>query len=133
MVPAVRLNGTSDLPVETWGVIQAFSYVTFYDYTKRLDRMLAYLRGEMPANYSLTFSRAETLKSAADSHRVTELGGNVAVVFGGKVLPETWNGIRVIDGTLTDARFTDPRGVVVGLLAKGKARRDRTSGFVVWL
>jgi hypothetical protein len=49
------------------------------------------------------------------------------------VLPETWNWIRVIDGTLTDARFSDPRGVVVGLLAKGKARRDRTSGFVVWL
>jgi hypothetical protein len=133
MRPAVRLNGTSDLPVETWGIIQEFPTVTFYDYTKRSDRMEAYLRGEMPSNYSLTFSRAETLKSKLDSMRVLEMGGNVAVVFGGKSLPDSWNGYRVIDGTLTDARFTDPRNVIVGLLAKGKARRDRTSGFVVWL
>jgi hypothetical protein len=132
MRPAVRLNGTSDLPVESWGILQEYPSVTFYDYTKRRDRMDAYLRGEMPSNYSLTFSRAETLKSKLDSMAVLEAGGNVAVVFGGKVLPSQWNGYRVIDGTLTDARFTDPRNVIVGLLAKGKARRDTTSGFVVW-
>lgn len=132
MRAAVRLNGTSDLPVESWGIMAEFPSVTFYDYTKRADRMEAYLRGEMPSNYSLTFSRAETLKSKLDSMRVLEMGGNVAVVFGGKALPAAWNGYRVIDGTLTDARFTDPRNVIVGLLAKGKARRDRTSGFVVW-
>jgi hypothetical protein len=63
---------------------------------------------------------------------ILQAGGNVAVVFGGKSLPETWNGFRVIDGTLTDVRFADPRNVIVGLLAKGKARRDRSSGFVVW-
>ena len=132
MVPAVRLNGTSDLPVETWGVIQHFPTVVFYDYTKRRDRMDAYLRGEMPRNYSLTFSRAETLKSAVDAMQVLQAGGNVAVVFGGKTLPSQWNGYGVIDGTATDARFMDPRNVIVGLLAKGKARRDRSSGFVVW-
>jgi hypothetical protein len=132
MRPAVRLNGTSDLPVEDWGIIQEYPTVTFYDYTKRRDRMDAYLAGHMPANYSLTFSRAETLKSKLDSMAVLEAGGNVAVVFGGKVLPSSWNGFTVIDGTATDARFTDPRNVIVGLLAKGKARRDLTSGFVVW-
>jgi hypothetical protein len=131
--PTVRLNGTSDLPVEMWGVIQVWESVQFYDYTKRFDRMARYLRGEMPSNYHLTFSRAETLRSAADTMQVAEMGGNVAVVFGGKALPETWNGLRVIDGTLTDLRFTDARGVVVGLLAKGKAKRDTHSGFVVWL
>jgi hypothetical protein len=132
MLPAVRLNGTSDLDVENWGVMQAFPQIVFYDYTKRRDRMDAYLRGEMPINYSLTFSRAETLKSKVDSMQVLQQGGNVAVVFGGKVLPPEWNSYRVIDGTETDARFTDARNVVVGLLAKGKARRDTTSGFVVW-
>jgi hypothetical protein len=132
MLPAIRLNGTSDLPVETWGIMQEFPGIVFYDYTKRRDRMDAYLRGEMPVNYSLTFSRAETLKSKIDSMHVLQAGGNVAVVFGGKTLPAQWNGFTVIDGTLTDARFTDARNVIVGLLAKGKARRDRTSGFVVW-
>jgi hypothetical protein len=128
---AVRLNGTSDLDVEQWGVIQAYPDVTFYDYTKRLERMHAYLAGLLPPNYSLTFSRAETLKSKLDSMQVLQQGGNVAVVFGG-ALPAEWNGYAVIDGTTTDVRFTDPRNVVVGLLAKGKARRDTASGFVVW-
>jgi hypothetical protein len=128
----VRLNGTSDLDVENWGIMQAFPMVTFYDYTKRRDRMDAYLRGEMPSNYTLTFSRAETLRSKVDSMHVLQAGGNVAVVFGGKSLPAEWNGYAVIDGTATDARFTDPRNVIVGLLAKGKARRDTESGFVVW-
>jgi len=36
----------------------------------------------------------------------------------------------VIDGTLTDLRFLDPKGVIVGLQAKGKAKKD-TTGFVV--
>ena len=132
MRPAVRLNGTSDLDVENWGVMQDFPQITFYDYTKRLARMQAYLEGRMPSNYSLTYSRAETLRSKIDSMHVLQAGGNVAVVFGGKTLPAQWNGFTVIDGTATDARFTDPRNVIVGLLAKGKARRDRSSGFVVW-
>jgi len=36
----------------------------------------------------------------------------------------------VIDGTETDLRFLDEQGVIVGLLAKGKAKKD-ISGFVV--
>jgi hypothetical protein len=36
----------------------------------------------------------------------------------------------VIDGTETDLRFLDEKGVVVGLLAKGKAKKD-VSGFTV--
>jgi hypothetical protein len=37
---------------------------------------------------------------------------------------------QVIDGDKTDMRFADPRGVIVGLFAKGLAKADRT-GFVV--
>ncbi len=35
-----------------------------------------------------------------------------------------------LDGTETDLRFLDPRNVIVGLLAKGKAKKD-LSGFTV--
>jgi hypothetical protein len=45
-------------------------------------------------------------------------------------LPETYLGRPVIDGDEHDLRFLDPSGVVVGLRAKGKARKQR-GGFVV--
>jgi hypothetical protein len=38
----------------------------------------------------------------------------------------------VIDGDANDLRFLDPTGVIVGLKAKGAAKKD-TSGFVVRL
>jgi hypothetical protein len=53
----------------------------------------------------------------------------VAVVFANG-LPPIWKGFPVIDGDVSDLRFLDPRGTVVGLKAKGAARKD-TSGFVV--
>jgi hypothetical protein len=55
---------------------------------------------------------------------------NMAVVFHGKELPVTFMNRKVIDGDLHDARIDDPKGVIVGLRAKGPARKD-TSGFVV--
>jgi hypothetical protein len=55
-------------------------------------------------------------------------GFNVSKVFR-KELPETYLGHKVIDGTLHDMRFLDDWGVIVGLVAKGQARKD-TSGFV---
>ena len=45
-------------------------------------------------------------------------------------LPSHWQGIKVIDGDDSDLRFQDPRGVIVGLLEKGLAKKDET-GFVV--
>jgi hypothetical protein len=53
---------------------------------------------------------------------------NVAAVY--LTVPETYIGRTVINGDETDLRFLDPKGVVVGLKAKGKAKKD-TSGFVV--
>jgi hypothetical protein len=38
-------------------------------------------------------------------------------------------GYRVINGLETDLRFKDSKNVIVGLLAKGKAKKD-VSGFV---
>jgi hypothetical protein len=90
--------------------------------------MLAFLDGKLPSNYSLTFSRSET--NETQCLEVLKRGGNVAVVFRSKVLPTHWNGFPVINGDENDLRFLDPKGVVVGLTAKGKAKSD-TSGFVV--
>jgi hypothetical protein len=36
----------------------------------------------------------------------------------------------VIDGDINDLRFLDPKGIVVGLVEKGRAKKD-ASGFVV--
>ena len=132
--PAIRLNGTSDVAWEKVQVQEGKSIMEinaatqFYDYSKRVDRMLAYLTGKLPANYHLTFSRSED--NDADVDKVLKMGGNVAVVFSGKSLPSTYKGYTVINGDEHDARFLDPKGVIVGLKAKGKAKKD-TSGFVV--
>ena len=128
MHPVIRLNGTSDINWERYSVIQAFNKVQFYDYTKNYFRMMLFLDGKLPSNYSLTFSRSETNESQC--LEVLNRGGNVAVVFRGKVLPTHWQGFLVINGDENDLRFLDPKGVVVGLTAKGKAKTD-TSGFVV--
>ena len=58
-----------------------------------------------------------------------QAGLNIAVVFR-KDLPETYLGRKVINGDDTDLRFLDEKNVIVGLKAKGKAKKD-TSGFVV--
>jgi hypothetical protein len=128
MVPVIRLNGTSDIGWERYTVIQAFKTTRFYDYTKSFQRMVSFLDGKLPSNYSLTFSRSETNEN--DCVSILKRGGNVAVVFRSKTLPTHWQGFPVINGDENDLRFLDPKGVVVGLTAKGKAKSD-TSGFVV--
>jgi hypothetical protein len=128
MVPVIRLNGTSDIGWERYTLIQAFKTTRFYDYTKSFQRMVSFLDGKLPSNYSLTFSRSET--NETQCLEVLKRGGNVAVVFRSKVLPTHWNGFKVINGDENDLRFLDPKGVVVGLTAKGKAKTD-TTGFVV--
>ena len=47
-----------------------------------------------------------------------------------KTLPSFFKGLKVIDGDKHDMRFLDEDNVVVGLKAKGKARKDY-SGFVI--
>lgn len=120
--PAVRLNGTSDLPFFNHGIQKEFPEVIFYGYTARID----FLR-KSPEN--LTFSRKEDNQKDVDYvlQHLPEV--NVAVVFR-KKLPAVWRGREVIDADLHDCRFLDRRGVICGLTAKGKAKRD-TSGFVV--
>jgi hypothetical protein len=139
LIPAVRPNGTSDLPYERIfpELFGAFPTVRFYDYTKVPGRTVGrnvFLPG-FPSNYHLTFSRSEENDAACRTE--LERGVNVAVVFStpkGQPLPSTCCGWEVIDGDLTDVRYLDkgkgPGPYVVGLRAKGKARKD-TSGFVI--
>ena len=134
MIPCFRLNLTSDIPWENvrkgskTNVIEEFPNVSFYDYTKGFTRMMAWLNGKMPDNYHLTFSRSEET-SDDRIKKILSLGGNVAVVFRGS-LPKTYLGFSVVDGDENDLRFKDPKGVVVGLVEKGLAKKDET-GFVV--
>ena len=122
MIPAFRLNGTSDIAWEKYGIIEKFPEVQFYDYTKMNNRKVKHL-----TNYHLTFSKADG--NDMDVRIAASNGMNVAVVFK-KELPATYIGRTVINGDDTDLRFLDPKGVIVGLKAKGKAKKD-TTGFVV--
>ena len=128
MTYCVRLNGTSDVPWERLGVMEQFPTVQFYDYTKSVSRALAHARGEMPANYHLTFSRSES--NEVETLQVLAAGGNVAAVFESASHPLAWNGYNVVNGDNSDLRFLDAKNVVVALYAKGKAKQD-TSGFVI--
>jgi hypothetical protein len=128
---AVRLNGTSD--IDHLDLLRRYSGIDFletfyenllfYDYTKNYNHVKKYLG----TTYKITFSRSET--NELDAYRILKDGGNVAIVFADE-LPETWNGFPVINGDLTDLRYFDPINVIVGLKAKGDAKKD-VSGFVV--
>ena len=133
LTPAIRLNGTSDIRWETVTVpmsklltrgeypnlMTMFPTVQFYDYTKIVNRR------NLPTNYHLTFSLAES--NEPDAIAALKNGMNVAAVF--HKVPKVYLGHPVIDGDKSDLRFLDATGVIVGLKAKGKAKRD-SSGFV---
>ena len=123
--PCVRLNGTSDLPWMAQCIAPLFPKVRLYDYTKIPK---PWERAQI--NYDLTFSLSE--KNEMDAWVALSHAVNVAVVFDvkkGEPLPKDWRGYRVIDGDLSDLRFLDPVPVIVGLRAKGRAKKDCT-GFV---
>ncbi len=126
--PVARLNGTSDIRWEKFIDLEVFSNTQFYDYTKSFDRMQSFMRGGLPYNYDLTFSFSEETTDA-QLHFIVAKGHNVAVVFR-KEIPETWRGYNVITGMEHDFRFMDKKGNIVGLIARGRAKKD-TTGFVV--
>jgi hypothetical protein len=119
LTPVFRLNGTSDLSWEKYGIIEKFPGVQFYDYTKVLGRKVSHL-----PNYHLTFSAADG--NEADVQKALSAGMNVAMVF--DRVPDTYMGLPVHDADEHDLRFLDPKGIA-GLKAKGRAKKD-TSGFV---
>lgn len=113
--PVFRLNGTSDLSWEKYYIIEKFPDVQFYDYTKILGRKIAHL-----PNYHLTFSAADG--NDADVQKALAQGMNVTVVY--DRIPE-----GVYSADEDDLRFLDPAVGIIGLKAKGRAKKD-TTGFV---
>ena len=120
--PVFRLNGTSDLSWEKYptrygaeNIFDQFPTLQFYDYTKVLGRKVK----DIP-NYHLTFSAADGNDS--DVAEALLQGMSVATVF--DKIPA-----GVYSADEDDLRFLDPRGIVLGLKAKGKAKKD-TTGFV---
>ena len=122
LTPVFRLNGTSDLSWEKYdmlpglNVFECFPTVQFYDYTKVLGRKVAHI-----PNYHLTFSKADG--NDADCQEALMQGMNVATVF-----DEIPKGMYSADET--DLRFLDPKVGIIGLKAKGRAKKDY-SGFVI--
>ncbi len=120
----VRLNTISDIQWERYGIPQAFPNTFFYDYTKVAKRI-----GKTPDNYRLMFSysgKAEYQKQVAIAlkHDVP-----ISVVFFGD-MPETFLGRRVIDGDASDLENLFSGKTIVGLKAKGKAKKSE-SDFIV--
>lgn len=130
----IRLNGTSDIDfnqllLRYFGIsFVTFGSLRFYDYTKDKNKALKYPGYSEYDVYRVTYSRKET-DTDMDIKMLLGVGVNVAAVFANE-LPETYLGYPVINGDLTDLRFNDPTGVIVGLKAKGKAKKD-CSGFVI--
>lgn len=129
---AFRLNGTSDLDFiallkkyASLDISDLNPTAIFYDYTKISGKVKKY-KGHI--NYFLTFSRAEDNESIAQT--VLNDGGNVSIVFNGE-LPNYWRGYQVIDGDTSDLVMIYNKNVVLGLRAKGDAKKDK-SGFVVF-
>ena len=127
---AFRLNGTTDVDL----VYQLKKYtdleligmknVILYDYTKTLGKALKY---KDTPNYTHTFSRSES--NDLEVEEAIKHGLNIAVVFANE-LPKTWKGVPVIDGDKADDLMVNYKGVIIGLKAKGRARKDKT-GFVI--
>jgi hypothetical protein len=126
LIPVVRLNGTSDInwarfnlkdDLEHIDIFEYFRDVQFYDYTKR-PRMA---ETNTAKNYHITFSDSGDNREFID---IQPEAINIATVFAGKQLPETYRGKQVVNGDESDLRFLDQTGVIVGLLAKGKAKKS---------
>ena len=125
LTPVFRLNGTSDLSWEKYtvpatgkNIFNSFPTVQFYDYTKVLGRKIKGI-----PNYHLTFSKAD----GNDSDVAEALLQGMSVVAVYDKIPE---GVPSADET--DLRFLDPKGIMLGLKAKGRAKKDY-SGFVIRL
>lgn len=133
----VRPNGTSDIRWENIPVNGAksimglFPDIQFYDYTKLANRK------NVPANYDLTFSYSGVPAYQSQVAKAIALGERIAVVFRNRAIVDSmlangasFMGLPIVDGDDSDIRHLDPKGAIVALYAKGKARND-TSGFVV--
>jgi hypothetical protein len=138
-IPLVRLNGTSDIKwenvtfdhefahgkIRTVTIFEVFPEIQFYDYTKIPNRE------NIPKNYDLTYSYSGVLSYQKYLDIAIKKGMRIAAVFRTeKNIPKKYRGMICIPGDNTDIRHIEPKGVIVALYAKGKAKKDY-SGFVI--
>lgn len=129
---AIRLNGTSDQDfialIKKYNNLDLlnsdhFKNLVFYDYTAILGKIKKYIN----TSYFLTLSRKED--NEQDILQALKLGGNVAAVFRGD-LPTKYKGYTVVNGDTSDLEMVYNKNVILGLKAKGEAKKD-TTGFVI--
>lgn len=136
-----RLNVASDID-HPRQVVTDHPAITFYDYTKDESKAKAYGRGELPANYHVSYSVSErtTFNTARE---LNAAGVNMVVVFDSHyfgplhrfgIIPATVRfasrttgesfTVSTVDGDIHDLRVPefDGRGVVVALRAKSGAK-----------
>jgi hypothetical protein len=135
---AVRLNGTSDIPlveqiVETYGN-RIPQNVVFYDYTKYPKKAGEYTLKSghrYMVAFSLSEDNLETFKWLVQNK--LSIGAAVFNIKKDADLPTEWLGMPVVDGDSRDDLMLDvPLGTILGLRAKGQAKKDM-SGFVIQL
>lgn len=139
--PALRLNGTSDIPWEkaSFGIFQEFPNLVKYDYTKSWERVLDWLRGSRGSlghgfrsggrgdfrdvrNYHLTMSLGGILDSkphASETYReILDLGGNIAAVWESKALMH-----RAMEQGVREFLINDAAGNIIKRIDLGSRRQ----------
>jgi len=127
---AFRLNGTSDLDFvyllnkhANLDIMDTKDVAIYYDYTPNIHRAKRYKDHPL---YTVAFSRKED--NEKETKTALNEGINTAVVF--NKLPKFWNGKKVIDADKSDLEMIKYKNVILGLAAKGYAKKDKTN-FVI--
>lgn len=138
LIPVIRLNGTSDIEwenirfnyefmhnkIRSVTIFEIFNDLQFYDYTK------SPYRENIPKNYDLTFSYS----NKPEFHKFNEIAikkdMRLSVVFSDHNLPAYYLNKQVLNGDDSDLTFLAAKNTILGLYAKGKAKREN-NGFIV--
>jgi len=143
---AVRLNVFSDIAWEKFKFVSGHNLfqlsefnnrkITFYDYTKNPNRF--YLNSIYP-NYHITASYSEKWSlSFNDTGKLLQNGVNIAIPFL-NTIPKKYslkfkNGnviAKVKNGDKSDYRPNDPKGIFIGLKAKGGKNVTGNNSFFI--
>jgi len=138
LIPVIRLNGTSDIEwenirfnyefihnkIRSVTIFELFPDIQFYDYTKNPNR------DQLPKNYDLTFSYSNKPEFQKFNEIAIKKSMRLAAVFSDQNLPAYFMGLPVLNGDESDLTFLAPKNTILGLYAKGKAKKD-TSGFII--
>jgi hypothetical protein len=138
LIPVIRLNGTSDIEwenirfdyefihnkIRSVTIFELFPEIQFYDYSKNP------YRDNLPKNYDLTFSYSNKPEFQKFNDIAIKKGLRLSVVFSDQNLPAYYLNRQVLNGDESDLTFLSPKNTILGLYAKGKAKKEN-NGFIV--